>query len=168
MALVWSQCTDVRRLTSQQPASALSFTFSAWLPPIHTSMQLSPLTSNQPPPRITPHCLLFLLLTPWLFSLSSDWAHSVNYSIIPGYLLLSYKLLSKLSFFDCLGQRGANSLRAAALDMIRWCCQEPAGQEPVAVISRGIPPPCALSIWGDCMVCYFGRMYFIDSWSTCW
>lgn len=170
LALMWAQCTNARWLTSQLPAYALSFTSWCLVPSHAPSICAAiPLTTSAPPP-IT---MLFLLLTPRGFFLSSDWAHSVNYSTafcqgrISGHLLLSYKLLSKLRCFDLLGTERSKlpgSRRSGHNKMVL-----PGASMPVvAVISRGIPPPCALSAWGDRVVCYARRICCTTSESTRW
>lgn len=103
--------------------------------------------------------LSFLLLTPRGFFLSSDWTHGVNYSMafcqnrFPGHLLLSYKLFSKQSYFDPPGTERSKwpGSRCSGHDKM---VLSGASVPVVAVISRRIPLPSALSAWGDCAVCY--------------
>lgn len=80
---------------------------------------------------------------------SSLQTYGVNYNMafcqgrIPGHLLLSYKLFSKLSYFDCLSTETSK--------LPGRCCSgrdkmvlSGASLPVVTVISRGIPPPCVL------------------------
>lgn len=126
-------------------------------------------TTSTPPPV----AVSFLLLTPRGFFLSSDWARGVNCSMascqgrIPGHLLLSYKLFSKLSYLDRLGTERSKlpgSRRSGCDKMVLSGASVPV----VAAISRAISPPCALSARGDGVVCYFRCIRCIASQSTGW
>lgn len=81
---------------------------------------------------------------------------------IPGHLLLSCKLFSKLIFFDGLGTARSQlpGSRCSGHDKM---VLSGASMPVVAVISWGIPPPYALSIWEDFMLCYSRCIYFIAS-----
>lgn len=90
---------------------------------------------------------------------SSLQTYGVNYSMafcqdrIPGHLLLSYKLFSKLSYFDCLSTERSKlpGRHCSGRDKM---VLSGASLPVVTVISRGIPPPYALFARGDHVACY--------------
>lgn len=76
--------------------------------------------------------------------------YGVNYSMafcqgrIPGHLLLSYQLFSKLSYFDCLSTE-RSKLPGRCCSGCDKMVLSAASMPVVTVISRGIPPLNALS-----------------------